>query len=240
MGNFKDDEIYPNQPLTDVACEVRFKGEMQVECERHLFWNQIRADYPDILVPALKEGQAVALQHYKFSNPSTQRTVAVALNSLAFSEAKYTGHKSFIAEFDRLAGLFYGLFPSIGQITRIGWRYVNVMPFSREDGLVPLNRILKLDITLPADIFKRTSALDLQWTGNCMDGEVIIRLAAASRKDIPDQEALILDIDFGLNRPDIKWSNVRAAIEDGRVKCRTIFEELITDSYRSYLRGETL
>ena len=40
---FDDNEVYPNQPLSDVACEVRFKGEMQVECERHLFWEAIRS-----------------------------------------------------------------------------------------------------------------------------------------------------------------------------------------------------
>lgn len=240
MGNFEDDEIYPNQPLTDVACEVRFKGEMQVECDRHLFWNEIRSEYPDILVPTMMDGQAAALQHYRFGNPTAGRTVLVALNSLAFSEAKYSGHKSFIAEFERLAKVFHRVFPNIGQVTRVGWRYLNVMPFSREDGLVPLSRILKLEISLPGDIFKKSAALDLQWTGNCLDGEVIFRLAAVARKDTPSQEALILDIDFGQKRPDIKWSDMRAIVEDGRRKCRSIFEDLITDSYRSYLRGETL
>jgi hypothetical protein len=114
------------------------------------------------------------------------------------------------------------------------------MPFSREDGLVPLGRILRLDISLPSNMFQRTAALDLQWTGKRLDGEVIIKLAAVMQKNLPEQEALILDIDFGYTRPDIAWDGVTGVIEDARKKCREIFEDLITNEYRSYLRGETL
>lgn len=240
MGTYEDDEIYPNQPLTDVACEVRFKGEMQVECERHLFWERIREQYTDILVPQLQEGQAVALQHYKFRDPKTGRTVAVALNSLVFSEAKYSGHQSFIGEFSRLLALFRAVFPRLGVITRVGWRYINVMPFSREDGLVPVARILRLDISLPMQMYKDTTALNLHWSGRAPDGEVTVKLAAVAQKNVPQQEALILDIDFGALRPDIQWTDVKSVIENARKACRSVFEDLITDEYRNYLRGQTL
>ncbi len=240
MAQYKDDEIYPNQPLCDVACEVRFKGEMQVECQRYLFWEEIRSEYPDILVPHAQEGQAVALQHYKFRNPESGRTVAVALNSLVYSEAKYSGHTSFIAEFDRLIQIFTRLYPNLGRISRVGWRYINVMPFSREDGLVPLSRILQLNISFPGRIFEKTSALNMEWTGKCFGGEVTIKLAAAKQKALPDQEALILDLDIGRTDPDIKWATVREVMEDARAKCRGIFEDMITEEYRSYLRGKTI
>jgi uncharacterized protein (TIGR04255 family) len=238
-AQFQDDEIYPNQPLSDVAAEVRFKGEMQVECQRHLFWERIRSDYPDILVPYAQEGHAIALQHYKFRNPANGRTVAVALNSLVFSEAKYSGHKSFIAEFARLIQIFRQLYPNIGPITRVGWRYINVMPFSREDGLVPLQRMLKLEISLPSKIFDRTAAIDLEWNGRCLDGDVRIKLNAAMQKAVPGQEALILDIDFGRTGP-MSWDTVKGVIEDARRKCREMFEDLITDNYRNYLRGKAV
>jgi uncharacterized protein (TIGR04255 family) len=240
MGQFRDDEIYPNQPLSDVACEIRFKGEMQVECQRYLFWDKIRSEYPDILVPHVQDGQAVALQHYKFRNPGGGRTVSVALNSLAFSEAKYSGHVSFISEFGRLVDIFRGLYPKLGAITRVGWRYINVIPFSREDGLVPISRLLKLNISLPSDLFGRTSALNLEWVGKLSDGEVHIRLEPINQKGLPGQEALLLDIDFGCMAPNIDWSSSKSVIESARKKCRGLFEDLITDDYRTYLRGESL
>ena len=240
MQPFNDEEIYPNQPLSDVASEIRFKGEMRVECERHLFWEEIRKEYPDILVPYFEQGQPAALQHYKFRNPDSGRTVAVALNSLVFSEANYSGHKSFIGEFGRLIALFRSVYPELGLISRVGWRYINVIPFSREDGLIPVNRFLRLDVSLPSMLFQRTAALDLHWSGRHFDGEVTIRLAAVVQKDVKQQEAMLLDIDFGKTGPKIEWADVQEVIEDARSKCRAIFENLITDKYRHYLRGETV
>ncbi|HEY2809662.1 MAG TPA: TIGR04255 family protein [Steroidobacteraceae bacterium] len=238
MAEFRDDEKYPNQPLTDVACEVRFKGEMQVESQRHLFWDEIRTQYPGILVPHMQEGQAAALQHYKFRNPDSGRTVLVALNSLVLSEPKYSGHKEFIGEFSRLVQIFQKTYPKLGNIKRIGWRYVNVMPFSREDGLVPLGRILRLEISFPGKIFDKTTALELNWRGECHGGEVILRVAVINQKETSG-EALLLDIDFGKLDPG-PWSDVRAVVENGRKVCRGIFEDLITEDYRSYLRGEKI
>jgi uncharacterized protein (TIGR04255 family) len=240
MGQFDDNEVYPNQPLSDVACEVRFKGEMQVECERYRFWDAIRDTYPDIFVPQIKDGQFLALQHYKFTDSSSNRTVAVALNSIAFAEKKYSGHKSFIEEFTRLIAIFRKLYPKVGKITRIGWRYINVMPFSREDGLVPLGRILRFDMSLPLDMFKQTANIDLKWTGKQPNGEVIMRLSDVVQKNLPEQEAMILDIDFGYSNPEITWGRVEGAISDARRSCRSIFEGLITDEYRTYLRGQTI
>lgn len=213
---------------------------MAVECQRYLFWEKIRDEYPDIYVPFAKEGHAFALQHYKFRNEEKSRTVSVALNSLGYSEPKYTGHKSFIEEFSRLAELFAETYPRIRHITRIGWRYINAMPFSREAGLVPLTRFVKLDVSLPFNVFNSTSALDFQWQGKCLNGDVSIKLAAASAMATAEQEALILDIDYGQTKDGMSWSDVRNVVEDARAKCRGIFEGLITDDYRKYLRGESL
>jgi hypothetical protein len=149
MG-FDNDALYPNQPLSDVACEVRFPGEMQIECNRHLFWDQIRSDYPKIMVPFAKDGHPPALQHYRFRSETGNRTVAIALNSLVYSEGKYRGHKLFIAEFVRLVELFRATYPKISKPNRVGWRYINHLTFSREGGLTPVGRLVKLIPDLPA------------------------------------------------------------------------------------------
>lgn len=240
MGNFDNDALYPNQPLTDVACEVRFVGEMQVECERYKFWDRIRDAYPKILVPYAKDGSAPALQHYKFRAENDVRTVSVALNSIAFSEIRYSGHTSFINEFERLIGIFHDTYPRLGEIKRIGWRYINVISYSREEGRVPLCRFLKLDIPLPSKFFDNTSALDLSWTGQCMGGELTIHVGTLLKKDASEQEGLLLDIDFAQTRKGIAWSQIPAVIREGRSNCRKVFEDLITDGYRQYLKGETV
>ncbi len=48
----------------------------------------------------------------------------------------------------RLAYLF-GETYSISKIDRLGWRYINLIPFTREDGLVPLQRFLTVSLNAP-------------------------------------------------------------------------------------------
>jgi uncharacterized protein (TIGR04255 family) len=239
--NRNDEEIYPNSPLSDVACEIRFPGEMQVECRRHLFWDQIRNDYPKIMVPHAQEGQAPALQHYRFRSEDGQRTVLVALNSLSYSETQYRGHTAFISEFSKLISIFSKTYPQIGPPKRVGWRYMNFMPFSRESGSLPLERLLKFKANLPLDLFANTVNMDMQWHGRSAEGiAVTLRLANVTHKDLlPGQEAVLLDIDSA-KEADLAWDTLLKDIESMRRFGREMFESMITDDYREYLRGKTL
>jgi uncharacterized protein (TIGR04255 family) len=242
MGLADNETIYPNQPLSNVACEARFPGELQIECERFKFWDRIRDQYPQIEVPMATEGEALALRGYRFLTSEPDRSVTVALHSISYSEAKYRGHTLFIKEFLRLAGIFHELFPRVQKLTRLGWRYINVMPFSREDGTVPLGRILKFGINVPFGMFGATTALDLQWSGHHhQNGDVQIRLAVVKREEEPTQEALLLDIDFSMqNSEALVWANLPSLAQDARRSAREVFEEMITDEYREYLKGNTL
>lgn len=239
MG-FDNDALYPNQPLSDVACEIRFPGEMQIECNRHLFWDKIRTDYPKIMVPFAKDGHPPALQHYRFRSETGGQTVAVALNSLVYSEDKYRGHKQFIAEFVRLVELFRATYPKLSKPNRIGWRYINHMTFSREGGLTPVGRLVKFMPELPLNMFAATKTVDFQWTGKLQDATITLRLANVERKNLPGQEALLLDIDYGIEAPNLSWEEVPGRVEAARWTAREIFEQIITDDYRKYLKGESL
>jgi len=236
----RDDEIYPNQPLVDVACEVRFPGEMAVECELNKFWDRIREQYSDIFVPPAKEGQPVALQHYRFCTGEPRRTVSVALNSIAYSENQYRGHKLFMKEFLRVLAEFRKCFRAIDHVNRIGWRYVNVIPFMREEGLVPVKRLLHFDIKEPTALFDNVSNFDVRFESRVRGGTAIVHAQAIARKDQPQQEALLLDIDFGKEGPDLRMRDVSKHISQARQFSRRYFEALITDEYREYLRGTKL
>jgi uncharacterized protein (TIGR04255 family) len=253
MARGRDGEIYPNSPLVDVTCEIRFPGELQVECNRDIFWNKIRKDYPDILVPYSKDGQAAALQHYRFRSKDKSRVVSVAMNSLAFSESKYSGHVKFIAEFKRLAAIFKRCFPKIDKVSRFGWRYVNIMPFQRENGHVPVQRLLKVEFKLPTDVSARLTGLESRYEFDDPDGSVaIVRMATVVPQRTPEslpsamtreppadqQQALLLDLDFVRTGDNLKFGQFATQITKLRRKNRDLFEALITDEYREYLRGE--
>ena len=182
MSKFSDTEVYPNSPLVNVACEIRFPGELEVECNRHQFWEEIRDDYPHIFVPNVVADSPPALQHYRFLSISKNRRVSVALNSLAFSDDKYDGHVSFTKEFCRIADIFREKFAKIDRVTRIGWRYINQIPFVREEDSVPIGRLLNVQLLLPNNALESPRALDIRVESNYDDGVAIIRLVTVSKQ----------------------------------------------------------
>jgi uncharacterized protein (TIGR04255 family) len=242
-----DLEIYPNSPLTDVVCEIRFPGELEVECNRHVFWDKIREHYPHILVPQAELGKPLALTHYRFRDEAGNRHVSVALNSLAFSESKYSGHVNYIQEFARVADIFHKCFPKIDRVSRIGWRYINVIPYAREAGLVPVGQFLNARVLLAEETLKAPKVFDIRVESAIDEGTVIVRLATITRKDgtpskdnAASQEAILLDIDFGFENSELRFKDYKKCIDQARRHNRSLFERLVTDDYRKYLRGETL
>lgn len=232
---------YPNAPLTEVACEIRFPGEIAVESCRDRFWDRIRDAYPTIKVPQAKAGSAPALQHYRYSTaPSGGRNVAVAINSLALSEERYTTHKPFLAEFKRLHSVFSKCYPKIEKLNRIGWRYMNLIPYVREEGNVPLARFIKLTLPMPASLPGQIRNVQLSLEVPISKGLAIIKLATVHDTRDTQREALLLDLDFSFERPNMRMSEAPSLMAEAHKRNRQVFEDLITDQYRSYLRGEAI
>ncbi len=97
---------YPNAPLIEAVFEIRFPGEPAIECHRDRFFQLIRAEYKNVWVPTLREGQAPALEPYQFKSDDGFCSVLAAINRFGFSPKKYEGFERFKSEALRLIGLF--------------------------------------------------------------------------------------------------------------------------------------
>lgn len=234
------DEIYPNSPLVEVIFEIRFPGELQIECERHLFWERIRKEYPTIKVPHLKPEKAPALLPYKFDRKDGEMTAMIALNSFALSALKYPGFKEFKKEYLRLYKIFGEVF-KIGRLNRAGWRYVNIIPFVREQGSIPLNHFLNLGFKLPECIPERFQTVGLEFVSRLEGATVTTKLNTLINDDTK-QEALLLDFDYAIesSATNLELSNVENYMDEAHKFTRQLFEDLVTDEYRQYLKGDTL
>jgi len=240
----QSDVVYPNQPLVDVVFEIRFPGEVRVECERHLFWEKIRDDYNKVLVPQQSPDKPLALMPYKFRREDDSMTVMVSLNSFAVSAAKYPGYQEFSKEILRVCELFGQTF-NINEITRVGWRYINVIPFVREDGLIPLSRFLNLGFKVPDSVPEEFKKLNLLFESEYKGGSVITQLQTIQRSVAfgEQKEALLLDFDYGrvsTNDDVLHFKNISTYLEEAHGKTRQLFEEFITDEYRQYLIGDVI
>jgi uncharacterized protein (TIGR04255 family) len=234
------DRIYPNAPLTEVACEVRFPGDVSVECKRDVFWEKIRSAYPVVKVPLAQPNTAPAIQHYRFENNEGTRSVAVAINSLAFSERKYTTHRPFLVEFDRLHGLFAKSYPKLKRANRIGWRYVNAIPFVREQRVAPVAQIFRAKLGIADSLPERFRNLQLTFEVEDADGGVaVVKLFTAHDQREEVKEAFLLDLDYAYEG-DLAFKDAPQILRRAHTRTRRVFEDLITDGYRAHLRGESI
>ena len=230
---YKITEVYPNSPLVEVVCEVRFPGELAIECRKDEFYEKIRDRYPTILVP--KAGDS--LSPYRFENKGRTAEIMLAINRFSLHDKKYSGHKRFIKEFIDLFKTLYKMY-SLKKLVRVGWRYINVIPFTREDGIVPLQRFISVNVNLPEGVSDQFENLSMVLISKVPDGSITTRIESIIRSD-DQQEALLLDFDFALTEK-IAFSKINSCVSMAHEQTRAIFENLITDDYRQYLRGETI
>jgi len=231
------DEVYPNSPLIEVVFEIRFPPELAVEGRRHEFWEKVRDVYPSLLVPTGSPGQLLSLIPYRFEQEDNQAGIMMAINRFSLYVRKYEGFRKFKEEFLRMHRLFGETF-SLDRVTRIGLRYINLIPFGREDGLIPLNRFLTLGFQWPPVIPERFKNLSLTFISRIDGGTITTKLEPVVRDD--GREALLLDFDYSKEREGLVFTQVDTYMDEARAFIRQLFEALITDEYRQYLKGDTL
>jgi uncharacterized protein (TIGR04255 family) len=235
MAEYTD--IYPNSPLVEVVFEIRFPGEPKIECNRDVFYERIRQDFPIVLVPSIKPGGFPALEPYRFEGQDLKAGMMLALNKFAYYVRQYPGYDMFakgalkwINEFGRIY--------RISKLSRSGLRYINIIPFSRESGLIPLNRFLKIRLDLPAVYPDNFENLSLVFISKTEGGSITTKIDSIISAD-RSHEAILLDFDYAKER-DLAIESVEGYIEESHTYTKRMFEELITDEYRRYLKGDTI
>ncbi len=114
-------------PVYEVTAELRFPGDARIPAWRAQLQQRIRSDYPNLLVPHAKPGEAPAMQHFRFANEAGTRSVDVAIHSLAVMTREYPGWRSFRTDVLRYWGLLRDDL-GVQRLTRIGLKYVNHFP----------------------------------------------------------------------------------------------------------------
>jgi uncharacterized protein (TIGR04255 family) len=230
-------EVYPNSPLVEVVCEIRFPGELAIECRRNEFFDRIRNKYPKILIPQTGNRPLNSLTPYRFENEGQNAGIMLAIDRFSFFDRNYSGHKGFMKEFVRLAKILGEIY-AVKKLNRLGWRYINVIPFSRENEIVPLQRFTNFGLKLPEGMSDKFENLSIVFISRTPGGTITTRIESIIRSD-DQQEALLMDFDFAMTEK-LSLSKIDSCINKAHKQTRELFENLITDDYRQYLRGEMI
>jgi len=218
----------------EVDFEIRFPGETAVECRRYEIQEQIRGRYPVVLVPTAQEGTAFAIQPYRFEATDTRAGVMVALNRFGFYSRRYDSYKSFKDECVQLVRLFLGTF-SIKALNRVGLRYVNVLPFVRRDGMIPVDEVFVL-----GDMIRRVAEGGLRYFSTAFSvaapGGIITTRIEPIAQEGGAREALLLDFDYEKTE-GLDVNKIGKHLDEAHKHLNEMFQKLITESYHQYIEG---
>jgi len=237
MMSKNNDKIYTNAPLVEAVFEIQFAGEPVIECRRDAFYEKIRSGYPKVFVPKIGVNNAPALIPYHFVSEDESSSILLAINKLAVSLKRYRGFGLFEKEIEKVISVFQECY-SIKKINRTGLRYINIISFTRENGLVPIEQFLNINLTLPEALPKKYQNINVMFSSVLDEGTITTKIECLKSTE-NDQEALLLDFDFA-KQGDLRLSNLSSYINESHKKTKQFFEDLITEEYRQYLRGETI
>lgn len=231
-----DPSVYPNAPLFEAIFEIRFPGEPAVECHRDEFFALVREEFPMVWVPHLEVSQFPALSPYHFRTADEKSSLMIAINRFAYSTRAYSGFASFKREAMKYMTAFVKKF-GLQKLNRTGLRYVNVIPFNREQGLLPIEHYFQFRVEIPPAKPSQVSNLSLAYSVPRKDGSLTIRIECVAS---PDQRpAFLLDFDYAQVR-ELTVDQLENYIDESHQETKLFFETIVTNEYRDYMKGDVV
>jgi uncharacterized protein (TIGR04255 family) len=250
LGRTMSRDHLPNAPLVQVSCEIRFHGELALYDAWGRFQHDVRAEFPKLFVPPAVAGLPPLTQHVKLASADGAESILLAINSFAFSAERYQDFPAFRDRFLALQTAFCQR-AELGELTRFGLRYVNILPPVADYGALGsrVHHCLKIELT-------GLGAPDAPWVNQphivaeTKAGRLALRTALLSAVPMASpgeaEQSVIpgllsgvqLDLDCYLHRP----GGVQALpvlLEEAHAVIDAAFFGMITNEYHSYLKGST-
>lgn len=124
-------------PLLECIIQLNFSGDARIDAVRGLFQQEIRGEFPLLLVSNAMPNTAPAVQPYQFATSNRTRYINIAVNSFAYGTKEYPGwdkHRDDFLKFWRKIETH--IHPSM--FTAVSMRYMNQFS-SDETGGFPIN-----------------------------------------------------------------------------------------------------
>lgn len=231
-------EIYKNSPLIETVFEIRFPPEPVIECHRDNFFNEIRGHYSKIMIPKSIPGKTMAFEPYRFESADGNNGIMLAINKLAFYCKNYEGFYAFKKEAIRIFRIFKDLF-NIQEFQRAGLRYINIIPFVRENDMIPIENFLNMKIIFAKSVITDFKNISLIFVSpNKSGNSLATRIESVISQD-KKQEGIILDFDCA-KEGNLSFSQIDTYLEENHESTKDIFEQLITDNYKKVMRGDVI
>ncbi len=229
------DERHPNSPLAEVVFEFTFPAETAIECRRHEIQDKLRGEYPNLIVPVVQPGMLLAYEPYRFEKADGSAGVILSLNRFGHYSRAYPGFDVFRAECVNLVELFRSIIP-VKTLNGVGLRHINIIPFVREEGLVPLEYFFALGENLWGLLPGKFESLFMTFVVPTEGAKMTTHIESITNNQT-GQEAILLDF-YHANVGELDLSGVQDYLNKAHDQSADLFNALITENYQNYIKGD--
>ena len=227
----------PNAALIEVACEIRFHGDLSLLAIQGRVQSRLRGAYPKLLVPGAEPGSFPLLQQVRLASADDVHIVLMGVNSFGLSTHAYTKYSEFKVRFDTAFQALLSEF-SLPPLTRFGLRYVNALPpfgVASEHCAHPALRIGVSGVKGP---WRAQPQLMLESDR----GAMTLRTVLVQPTAVPTAPGFFLDpgvrLDFDCYVKDPSSRDVLTLLDDAHNIIEDAFFDMITPEYLKYLEGK--
>lgn len=228
------DEVFPVNPLREVAFEIRFPTNFRVLPDIYVAQRQFKSEYP---LATREEGflpTGAAVTNYQFSTPGKDRVIKIWEDRFAIIFPKYDTFESFKKEVLERTNLFCEEF-QIDQLSRVGLRYVNNIAGKADDPINSLSESVIPYIQLDQFDTGQIKQFGTQIVLQRKDCTLAVRTAYIQQE--PQQDwVYLLDFDAYLEQT-LALSGLNESIELFHYNIQIEFLNRITDRYKQEMRG---
>lgn len=113
-----------------------------------------------------------------------------------------------------------------------------MIPFVREKEKVPLSNFLNVAIKLPSAFPEEFQDLNLAFVSQTQAGSITTRIQPLLAQSSAG-EAILLDFDFAKGK-ELDIRHIETYIDESHRHTKEMFEQIITENYLKYIKGETV
>lgn len=234
---------YPNQQLRSVSVEVFFPGKLSALMAMGTIQDRFSAEFPNLFVPNIHPGEAVALRPYQLRPEDGSRSLALAANQATLIAFSYPGFEVFRDEVTTVLD-FVLAEVNPKHISRLVYRYENSVGVTRDDEkALPVQGLFPAVISpLAGEEGLRSvdSAFEWNWQQEEYSGVEGVHLRADPA--VPGRgETLTFSCYCAVEgTPTAPHSpkDLTKLVEATHKRSCALFERSISAGYRSYISGE--
>lgn len=226
--------MFKQIPLVEAVLEIRFPTELSIEGDKDKYYREIRKEYPKVYFP-YQVREPYPLIPYQFRSEDQKNIIGFSVNRFSIHTHDYRGFVNFKPQCLKYVTLFCKLY-AIKNLTRIGLRYINHIPFLREKNKIPINRYVKMELSVPNLASNKFDSIQISFqTESEKNGKFRISVGNEELRDTQKTETILLDFDYFLER-DLVSSKLSIYLEEAHKHIRKMFLGMLTEEYKDFMK----